>query len=370
VEGNQRVDAETVQAYVLVQPGENFTPEDLDESVKALFDTGLFADVQITQSGGALVVRVVENPIINEVAFEGNKRLKDNQLSGVVQSAPRGVFTRAKVQNDVQRILEVYRRSARFQASVTPQVIELPENRVNLVFEIGEGPKTGVSRISFIGNQAFGDQRLRQVVETRQSGLLSILRPTASYDPDRLVSDEERLRRYYLNRGYADFQVVSSVADLDRERNTFFITFTVEEGPRYRFGQIGVDSSIPGIDTAALQDAATTDEGDVFSQREVDESVEQITLELNRGGYPFVQVRPRLDRNPEALTIGVTYIVDEGPRTYVERIEVRGNTRTREYVVRREFDLAEGDAFNRVLVDRAERRLRNLGYFSQVTITT
>ncbi len=370
VEGNQRVDAETVQAYVLVQPGENFTPEDVDESLKALFDTGLFADVQINQGGGALVVTVVENPIINEVAFEGNKKFKDEVLVGIVQSEERGVFTRAKVQADVQRILELYRRGARFQASVEPQIIELSENRVNLVFEIGEGPKTGVSSISFIGNQAFGDQRLRTVIDTRQSGLLSLLRATASYDPDRLAADEEKLRRYYLNRGHADFQVVSSVADLDRERNTFFITFTVEEGPEYRFGQISVDSSVPGIDAAALQDAATTDEGDIFSNAEVEESVEEITLELNRAGYPFVQVRPRLDRDPTNLTIGVTYILDEGARTYVERIDVRGNTRTREYVIRREFDIAEGDAFNRVLIDRAERRLRNTGYFSDVRIST
>lgn len=370
VEGNQRVDEATVTAYVLVQPGESFSARDVDESLKALFETGLFADVSIDQVGSNLVVTVVENPIINEVAFEGNKKFKDDQLRQAIRSGPREVFTRARVQSDLQQILELYRRSGRFQASVTPQTIELPNNRVNLVFVVAEGPKTGVSRINFIGNQAFGDRRLRTVIETRQTGILNLLRGGTTYDPDRLSSDEEKLRRHYLDRGFADFQIVSSVADLDRERNSFFITFTINEGPRYRFGQIGVDSTIPGVDVAALEREVTTDEGDVFSSSEVDTSLERITLYLAGAGYPFVQVRPRLDRNPEALTIGVTYVVDEGPRTYVERLDVRGNSRTRDYVIRREFEIAEGDAFNRVLVDRAERRLRNLGYFSDVRVST
>jgi outer membrane protein insertion porin family len=270
VEGNQRVDDATVAAYVLIQPGESYSAEQVDESLKGLFETGLFADVQIQQRGGDLVVTVVENPVINEIAFEGNKRFKDDQLATVVQSEARGVFTRAKVQGDVQRILELYRRGGRFQASVTPQTIELPNGAVNLVFVVAEGPSTGISTINFIGNQAYGDQRLRNVIETRQSGYLGFLRSTDLYDPDRLTSDEEKLRRYYLDRGYADFQVVSSVADLDRERNTFFITFTVNEGPRYRFGQIAVDTTIPGIDTAELQRLVATDEGDVFSNAEID----------------------------------------------------------------------------------------------------
>jgi outer membrane protein insertion porin family len=370
VEGNQRVDDATVAAYVLVQPGENYSAQEVDESLKALFETGLFADVQIQQAGGDLVVTVVENPVINEIAFEGNKRFKDAQLATVIQSEARGVFTRAKVQGDVQRILELYRRGGRYQASVTPQTIELQNGAVNLVFVVAEGPSTGVSTINFIGNQAFGDQRLRSVIQTRQSGYFGFLRSTDTYDPDRLSGDEEKLRNYYLDRGYADFQVVSSVADLDRERNTFFITFTVNEGPRYRFGQIAVDSTIPGVDTAQLQRLVTTDEGDVFSNARIEESLEAITVYMASAGFPFAEARPRLDRNPEGLTIGVTYVVDEGSRVYVERIDVRNNARTRDYVIRREFDIAEGDAYNRVLVERAERRLRNLGYFSDVRVTT
>jgi outer membrane protein insertion porin family len=370
VEGNQRVDAETVRAYLVIRPGKNFTSQDEDASLKALFETGLFADVSLDVRGAVLVVIVVENPVINEVAFEGNKKFKDDQLQNIVQSQPRGVFTRAKVQNDVGRILEIYRRSGRFQASVTPETIQLPNNRMNLVFVVSEGPKTGVSGITFIGNQAFGDARLRNVIATRQSGILSFLRKGDAYDPDQLASDEEKLRRYYLDRGFADFQVVSSVAELDRERNTFFILFTMNEGPRYRFGAITVDSTIPGVDPREIEREIITDEGDVFSSGDVDKSLEEITLHLAATGYPFAQARPRLNRNPETLTIDAAYVVDEGTRVYVERIEVVGNTRTRDYVVRREFDLAEGDAFNRVLVDRAERRLRNLGYFASVDVST
>jgi outer membrane protein insertion porin family len=370
VEGNERVDADTVRAYVVIQPGVAFSSREEDESLKALFETGLFSDVSIDQRGSVLYIVVVENPVINEVAFEGNKKFKDDQLSAVVQSQARGVFTRAKVQGDVQRILELYRRSGRFQGSVTPETIDLENNRVNLVFVISEGPKTGVSGITFIGNQAFGDARLRNVITTRQTNFLSFIRGGNVYDPDKLAADEETLRRYYLDRGYADFQVISSVAELDRERNTFFIVFTLREGPQYRFGTVSVDSTIPGVDPAELEREVITDEGDVFSSSEVEKSVEEIALHLAAGGYPFAQVRPRLDRDPDTLVIHVTYIVDEGARVYVERIEVRGNSRTRDYVIRREFDIAEGDAFNRVLIDRAERRLRGLGYFSDVRIYT
>ncbi|MGH6924251.1 MAG: outer membrane protein assembly factor BamA [Propylenella sp.] len=370
VEGNQRVDADTIRAYLLIRPGVDYSRRDEDDSLKALFDTGLFSDVQLSTRGATLFVIVVENPVINEIAFEGNRRYKDNQLSAVIQSKSRDVFTRAKVQNDVARLLELYRRTGRFQASVTPEIIELPNNRVNLVFVFTEGPKTGVSGITFIGNHAFGDARLRNVIATRQSGILSFLRSGDNYDPDRLSSDEEKIRQYYLDRGFADFQIVSSVAELDRERNAFFIAFTLNEGLRYRYGAISVDSTIPGIDPAVLQRQVLTREGHVFSATEVEKSLEEITLYLASSGYPFVQVRPRLSRDPDLQTISIEYVVDEGSHVYVGRIEIRGNTRTRDYVIRREFDIAEGDAYNRVLVDRAERRLKRLGYFSEVRIFT
>lgn len=370
VVGNQRVDDETIRAYLSIKPGRSFSAQEVDQSLKSLFETGLFSDVSIVQRGGSLVVTVVENPIINKIVFEGNKKFKDEQLSSVVQSRERSVFTRSRIQTDVQRILELYRRSGRFRASAEPKVIELEQNRVNVVFEIVEGPKTDVARISFIGNKAFSDSKLRNVVDTRQTNILSFLRSGDSYDPDRLAADEQKIRRFYLERGYADFQVISSVADLDRERNTFFITFSMEEGERYRFGAIDVDSVVPGIDPESLKRLAVAYEGEMYSSKRVEESLEAITIELASSGYAFAQVRPRIDRNFEERTIGVTFVVDEGPRAYIERINIRGNDRTVDYVIRREFDIAEGDAFNRVMIDRAERRLKNLGYFKNVRITT
>jgi len=371
VEGNERIDDETIRTYVTIRPGRSFGAEDVDQSLRALFDTGLFSDVQITQRGGTLVVTVVENPVINRIAFEGNSKLKDDQLAGVVLSKERGVYSRTQAQIDAQRLLEAYRQAGQFQASVTPQVIDLPQNRVNLVFEITEGPRTRVSRINFIGNRAFSDSRLRDVIASREAGgLLGFLRSSNTYDPQKVSSDEDRLRRFYQDRGYADFQIVSSVVDLDRERNSFFITFTVDEGQRYRFGEVSVDSIIPGIDAASLRRQVESRPGTTYSADDVADSAESLTRSLATSGYAFAQVTPRLERRPETGTIDVVYIVDEGTRAYIERIEIRGNTRTRDYVIRREFDIVEGDAYNRVLVDAAERRLRNLGYFSDVRVST
>jgi outer membrane protein insertion porin family len=370
VEGNRRVDASTVRTYLTIQPGVPFSTFDVNESVKALYDTGLFSEVRITRQGSTLLVRLDENPIINRVAFEGNRKLEDEALQNIIQSKQRGVLTSAQVENDTQRILQAYRSSGRFNASVEPKVIDLPQGRVDLVFEINEGDKTGVSRINFIGNRAFSDGKLRDVVQTRQTGFLAFLRTTDIYDPDRLNSDKERLRQFYLNNGYADFRIISAVADLDRERNVFFITFTVDEGERYSFGNIEIDSSLRELDTESLRSVLLTQTGETYDAGDVDKSIEELTLRVAEFGYAFVQVRPRGDRNFEDRTIDVTYFIDEGPRVYVERINIRGNTRTRDYVIRREFDLAEGDAFNRVLVDRAERRLRALRFFSEVRITT
>lgn len=370
VVGNGRVDVETVRTYVTIRPGRPFGAADIDESIKALYATGLFADVQISQQGSRLVVSVKENPIINRISFEGNRRQSDQTLEGVIESKPRAVLTRSRVQSDVQRILAAYRQSGRFRATVEPKIIELPQNRVDLVFEINEGDKTGVSSITFIGNKAFSDGRLRDVVRTRESGLLSFLRTTDSYDPDRLAADQELLRQFYYNHGYADFRIISAVADLDREQNTFFITFTVEEGEPYTFGDINVESSLAALDPEKLKAVILTRKGDTYSSSVVEKSLEAMTIQAAELGYAFAQVRPRGDRNYEDHTISITYSIDEGPRVYVERINVVGNTRTRDYVIRREFDLVEGDAFNRILLDRAERRLNNLGFFKTVRITT
>nr|WP_306266559.1 outer membrane protein assembly factor BamA [Pararhizobium sp. IMCC3301] len=369
VEGNQRVDDDTIRAYLSVQSGQRYSAVDIDESLKALFATGLFADVQIERRGNTLVVIVEENPILNRVVFEGNDRLKDDALAAIVQSKPRGVFTRAKVQTDTQRVLEMYRRSGRFDASVTPKVIDLAQNRVDLVFEINESAKTSISRVSFIGNRAFSDGKLREVVDTSQKNFLSFLSGNDIYDPDKLNADQERLRNYYYRKGYADFRIISAVADLDRERNRFFVTFTVDEGERYKFGEIEIDSAVVGLEGDALRKVLLTKTGKTYNAELIEKSLEEITLETARMGFPFIQVRPRGDRDYEQQIIHLTYVIDEGPRVYVERINIRGNTRTRDYVIRREFELAEGDAYNSVLVDRAERRLKRLGFFKTVRIS-
>ncbi len=372
VEGNQRVDDETVRAYVTIRAGRSFSAEDVDESLKALFETGLFADVRMAQRTSVLIITVVENPIIDKVVFEGNKKYKDDQLGGALQSQARGIYTQSVVQSDTQRLLEFYRRSGRFQASVEPQIINLNANRVILVFVVKEGPETLVARINFIGNQRYSDGKLRDLIATRQTGPLGIFnwfRNTDTYDPDRLAADEEKIRRFYLERGYADIEIISTVADLDIERNIFFVTITIEEGQRYKFGTIEVDSAIPGVDPEYLRRKVTAREGAWYSSRRVEESLEEITIELAGTGYAFAQVRPRIDRDSVEGIIHITMVVDEGTRAYIERIEIRGNTRTRDYVIRREFEISEGDAYNRVLIDQAERRLRGLGFFKEIRIT-
>lgn len=370
VQGNTRVEAETVESYMTIQPGRSFSAADVDESLKTLFATGLFTDVKIAQRGGTLVVTVTENPLIGQISFEGNKRIKDKALADVIQSKERAVLTQARVQSDVQRILEAYRRTGRFRASVEPKTIQRDNNRVDLVFEINEGTKTGVERITFIGNNAYSDGRLRDVIKTREAGFLSWLRSSDVYDPDRLNADQESLRRFYFRHGYADFRVISAVADLDREQNVFFVTFTIDEGERYTFGEVDIDTSLAAVDPESLRGALRTHSGDRYNSLEVEKTLEDLTVEIAKSGYAFAEVRPRVDRDFEERKINLTYFIEEGPRVYIERINVRGNDRTREYVIRRELDLSEGDAFNRVLLDQAKRRLRNLSFFKSVRTST
>lgn len=366
VEGNRRVEADTIRSYFRGR----LDALAVDEALKALYATGLFEDVRITQAGGGRIrVTVVENPVINRIAFEGNKRLKDEQLSGEIQSKPRGTLSRPAVQGDVQRIIELYRRAGRYDVRVDPKIIERPNNRVDLVFEISEGSKTGVRELRFVGNRAYSDWRLKDVIKTSQSNFLSFLKNTDVYDPDRLEADRELLRRFYLKHGYADVRIVSAVAEFDPARNGFLVTFTIDEGELYRFGALEVISNVRDVDPATLRSKLRMSSGSTYNAEAVEKSVEDMTIEMSKRGYAFSQVRPRGDRNPETRTISVVFVVEEGPRVYVERIQIRGNTRTRDYVIRREFDLAEGDAYNRVLVDRAERRLKNLNFFKTVKIT-
>ena len=368
VDGNQRIESETIFSYLAIKPGDRFERALLDRSLKNLFDTGLFADVTLVQEGNAIIVRVVENPIINRIAFEGNDNVKDDTLTGEIQLRPRVVYTRTKVQTDVKRILEVYRAGGRFAATVEPQVISLPENRVDLVFEIDEGEVTAIERINFVGNRVFDDSDLRSVVETEETAWWKVLSSSDTYDPDRLNYDKELLRRFYLANGYADFRVVSAVAELVPNREGFFVTYTVEEGERYEFGVVEIKSELRDLDPEAVREAVEMEPGDWYNADLVEGTVDNLTDAVGNLGYAFVDIRPQVRRNREERKIDITFEIAEGPRVFVERINISGNTRTLDKVIRREFQLIEGDAFNTAQLRRSQQRLRNLGFFENVEV--
>lgn len=368
VQGNQRVEVETVKSYMTIAEGDPYTSERVDRSLKALFNTGLFADVAILHEGDVLVVRVVENPIINRIAFEGNKRIKDEDLERESQLRPRVVYTRTKVQNDVKRVLDLYRRQGRFAATVEPKVIQLEQNRVDLVFEINEGEPTYIKRINFVGNRQYDDSRLREVLLTKEERWYRFFSSDDTYDPDRLTYDRELLRRYYLKHGFADFRVVSGVAELTPDRSGFFVTFTVEEGERYTFGGADIKAELRDLDPAELQPLLTSQPGEWYNADEVEEIVQNLTDALGTKGYAFVDVKPVVNRNRETKTIDISYEVKEGPRVYVERIDIVGNVRTLDEVIRREFRLVEGDAFNTAKLRRSRQRIRDLNFFEKVEV--
>ena len=368
VEGNRRVEAATVRSYFHGKPGERLDAAEIDAALKALYASGLFTDVRIREAGGRLIVTVVEAPVINKVAFEGNKRVKDEQLRGEIQSKPRGTLARAMVQADVHRIVEVYRRAGRHDVRVDPKIVELANNRVDLVFEIRDGEKTAVKEINFAGNRNFSTRQLREAIKTSETNLLSFFKGTDIYDPDRVEADRDLLRRFYLKHGYADARVVSAAAAFDPAKKGFVVNFTVEEGELYRLGAVDIQSNVREVNMAALRARLRTSPGDTYNADAVEKTTEALAVEVSKGGYAFAQVRPRSDRDYEKRLINLVYVIDEGSRAYIERINIRGNARTRDYVIRREFDIAEGDAFNKVLIDRAERRLKNLNYFKSVKI--
>jgi outer membrane protein insertion porin family len=370
VRGNQRIEADSIRQYFIPGPGERLDGAKIDQAIKELFDTGLFADVRVSRSGGAIIVSVVENAVINQLRFDGNSALRTETLEAEVQSRSRGPFSQAIIDSDVQRIREVYRRAGRSDAQVSARTANAPNGRIDVTFVIDEGDKTGVAAIVFEGNEAFSDWRLKRVMTTTESNLFSWLKTSDIYDPERLQSDLDLIRRFYLENGYADFRVVASDARYDADRKGYIIEIVVDEGEQYKVGAVEVESRISDIDPAELRSRVETTEGRVYSAREVERTVDGINAEVQRRGYAFAQVRPRGDRNAGERTVTLVYTVEQGPRVFIERINIRGNTKTRDYVIRREFDVGEGDAFNRFLIDRAERRLRALGFFRSVRITT
>ncbi len=364
VEGNHRVDNDTISSYFT-----GTDPAAINKGVKDLYGTGLFADVQVRHEGGRIVIVVKENSVINRVAFEGNSKIKSEQLATDIQSKTHGAFNKATLDADVQRIRDDYRRAGNAAAAVSYRIVNLPNGTVDVVFEIKEGDKTGIKHVVFVGNQAFSSGKLVDLMQTTEMNWLSWFKSTDVYDPDRIASDLELIRRFYLKNGYADFRVVASDAHYDADQAGYTLTITVEEGVQYRVKSVDVDSHLPDILSDSLRGHVRVSAGEIYNGDMVEKTTESMTKELGRRGYPFSQVRPRGDRDPTTQTVSIVFVIDNGPRVYIEKIVIKGNTRTRDYVIRREFDLSEGDAYNKVMIDRAERRLNSLGFFSKVKIT-
>ncbi|MDQ2860097.1 MAG: outer membrane protein assembly factor BamA [Pseudomonadota bacterium] len=369
VQGNERIDPETITSYLPIAVGDTVDPAKIDVALKALFRTDLFSDVKIDLQGSDLVVKVVENPVINQVLFEGNSNIKEDKLKDEVQIRPRGVFTRAKVEEDVGRIVELYRRAGRISATVTPKIIELPQRRVDLIFEINEGPKSGILRINFLGNKEFSANDLRNVVVTKESQWYKFFASNDNYDPDRIEYDREQLRKYYRNRGFYDFRIVSSVAELAPDKNGFAITYALDEGAKYHFGKLTVQTDLKKLNGDILRQLLPIREGQVYQDQKIEQATDALTFAAGAAGFAFVDVRPRYTPNPAKHTVDVVFEVKEGPRVYIDRIDVVGNTTTLDYVIRRQLNVAEGDAYNRALVDRSKNNIRALGFFKDVDIT-
>ncbi len=371
VAGNQRIEADTIRVFAGIEPGQPVTPEQLNLAVRKLFETGLFEDVTVLPEAGRLVITVKENPTINQIAFEGNDAIKDDKLNEVIQLRPRLAYSVASAEADAQRIIDAYRAAGRYAASVNPVIIREPDNRVDLVFEISEGRKVSVQRISFTGNKVFSDRRLRRVIQTHQSNWLSFIIGGNTYDADRQELDKELLRQFYLERGYVDFSVLSSTAEMVRERTGFFLSFTVSEGQRYNFGKVSVSSAIPGLNATDFQSllAPVATRG-VYNVKLVDRVVQRMTFQAGQAGYAFVEIRPQVTKNAAARTVDINFQLVEGERVFIERIDISGNTRTLDRVIRRQFHVVEGDAFNAREIKDAEDRIKGLGYFKTATVTT
>ena len=365
VVGAERLEPTTILSYIRLRAGQEYTSAGADEALKDLGATELFANFSIRNEGGNVVITVTENPVINRIVLEGNERLKSDKILPEIKLAPRQIFTRSKVRADVTRIIELYKRQGRFAAQIEPKLVQLPQNRVDIVFEITEGPKSKVRQINILGNEQFSDGQLRGEMVTKQARLTSFFSSNTSYDPDRLAFDQQKLRQFYLTEGYADFRVVSAVAELTPDQRDFIITYVVEEGERYSFGDVKVDSQLRDFDSDSMSANLPMKEGDFYNAKTVEDTVEQLTELAGRFGYAFADVQPRFNRDPDNLKMNVTFILREAPRVYVERVDINGNTLTQDKVVRREFRLAEGDAFNSLGVQRTTARINSLAYFQE-----
>lgn len=369
VDGNQRIEPTAIQSYLGIKPGQNITADDLDSGLKKLYATGFFADVGVAEDQGAITVHVVENPSISAIIFEGNHQIDKEDLEKEITLKARSIYTRTRVQADLKRLLDVYRRHGRYSAEITPQLIQLEQNRVNLVYNIVEGPKAYIEKISFIGNDSYSAKTLQTVISSSRERWYQFLSDSDKYDPDRLQYDQELLRKFYLENGYADFKVKSAIAELSPQRDQFYLTFTLEEGDRYHLGKVDVKTKLPNSKIPDLEPSISTKTGDLYNATEVEDSINRMTDVLGDHGFAFVDINPEIKRLPgDEKIIDLTYNIAEGPKAYVERINIFGNLRTMDDVIRREFKLGEGDAYSASKLKRTEQRLNNLGFFDKVNI--
>lgn len=365
ISGAQRLEADTIRSYIRLKEGDRYTQAAADQVLKDLYATELFADVQVRDNAGDVVIEVKENPVVNRIILEGNKRLKEDKILPEIKLAARQIFTRSKVRADVARIIELYKRQGRFAASIEPKMVMLDQNRVDIVFEISEGPKSKVRQINIIGNERFNSTALRSEMVTKQARVFRLFSSGTSYDPDRLAFDQQKLRQFYLTNGYADFRVVSAVAELTPDKRDFIITYVVEEGQRYKFGDVKVDSQLRDFDGDSLAKRLPLKPAQWYNAKLVEDTVDSLTETAGSFGYAFADVRPDFNRNKDDLTMSVTFRIAEAPRVYVERVDVNGNSLTQDKVVRREFRIAEGDAFNSFQIKRSSNRVKSLGYFQE-----
>jgi outer membrane protein insertion porin family len=365
VQGAQRLEPDTILTYIRLRPGQVYTQIDADQALKDLYATELFANATIRNENGNVIIQVTENPVINRIILEGNKRLKEDKIAPEIKLAPRQIFTRSKVRADVARIIELYKRQGRFAATVEPKTVQLSQNRVDLVFEINEGPKSKVRQINIIGNEVFSDGKLKGEMVTKESRLKNFLSGNTSYDPDRLAFDQQKLREFYLTQGYINFRVVSAVAELTPDKRDFIITYVVEEGERYKFGDVKVNSNLRDFDSDVMTSQLAIKDGAWYNAKTIEDISEQLTELAGTFGYAFADVRPQFVPNHEERTMGVTLIISEAPRVYVERVDVNGNTLTQDKVIRREMRINEGDAFNSLAVKRSTNRINSLGFFQE-----
>lgn len=371
VDGLERVELETVKSYINIKEGSRVSQSQLDASLKQLYATGLFSDVSFNfENNGILKIKVVENPVINKRLFDGNNKVDDSMLETEVQLAPRSIYSRAKVQEDVQRILEIYKRTGRYAVVVDPKIIKRDQNRVDLIFEIDEGPLAAIDKVNFVGNTHYSDEDLQSEIMSKESRWFRVFSSSENYDAEKTNYDKELLRRFYLKRGYADFRVASAIAELSPDKKAFVLTFVIDEGKRYKIKNIDIISDIKEVNVEDLKGQLEQVSGDWYNAELTDKTVDTLTEELGKKGFAFVDVVPELNRDAQTGDINITFQIKEGERIFVDRINITGNTRTHDEVIRREFRIEEGDAFNSSKIKSSRKNVENLDYFSKVDIET